>query len=100
VTRFSRYSNLIFSPNDNLKIVLNVQFCKVKNIGHIQATENCLVVTRIVIYTKSEEGKAFVHANCVFVHEAQLSGRYSSSERKRSYFRVLYLVFFDTSLRK
>jgi hypothetical protein len=36
----------------------------------------------IVIYNKSEEGKAFVHANCY------------SSERKRPYSRVLYLVFF------
>jgi hypothetical protein len=26
---------------------------------------------RIVIYTTREEGKAFVHANCMFVHDAQ-----------------------------
>jgi hypothetical protein len=38
-------------------------------------------ITGIVIYSKSEEGKAFVHANCVFVHEA----RSNSSERKRRY---------------
>jgi hypothetical protein len=25
---------------------------------------------KIVIYSKSEEGKAFVHANCVFVDDA------------------------------
>jgi hypothetical protein len=30
-------------------------------------------ITGIVIYSKSEEGKAFVHANCVFVHEAELT---------------------------
>jgi hypothetical protein len=36
--------------------------------------------------SKSEEGQAFVHANC------------NSSERKRPYCRVLYLVLFDTSL--
>jgi hypothetical protein len=30
-------------------------------------------ITRIVIYSKSEEGKAFVQANCVFVHEAELT---------------------------
>jgi hypothetical protein len=52
----------------------------------------------IVIYSKSKEGKAFVHANCVFVHEVELSGRGNSSERKRPYSRVLYLVLFDTSL--
>jgi hypothetical protein len=40
---------------------------------------------KIVIYSKSEEGKAFIHANCV-------------SERKRPYSRLLYLVLFDTSL--
>jgi hypothetical protein len=45
----------------------------------------------------SEEGKAFVHANCVFVHEAELSGRSNSSERKRLHSRVLYLVLYDTS---
>jgi hypothetical protein len=39
----------------------------------------------ILIYSTSEEvGKAFVHANC------------NSSERKRPYSRVLYLVLFDT----
>jgi hypothetical protein len=49
-------------------------------------------------FKKSEEGKAFVHANCVFVHEAELSVRCNSCERKRSYSRVLYLVLLDTSL--
>jgi hypothetical protein len=48
-------------------------------------------VYEIVIYSKSEEDKAFVHANCVFDHEAVLSGRCNSSSR------VLYLVLFDTS---
>jgi hypothetical protein len=48
----------------------------------------------IVIYSKSEEGNAFVHANC----EAKLTGRCNSSERKRPYSRMLYLFFFDTSL--
>jgi hypothetical protein len=52
----------------------------------------------IVFYSKSKEGKAFVHANCVFVHEAELNGRCNSSERKRPYSRVLYLVLFDTSV--
>jgi hypothetical protein len=52
----------------------------------------------MVIYSTSEEGKFFVHANCVFVHEAELSGQCNASERKRPYFRVLYLVLFDTSL--
>jgi hypothetical protein len=33
----------------------------------------------------------------VFVHEAELSGRCNSSERKGPYSRVLYLVLFDTS---
>jgi hypothetical protein len=41
------------------------------------------VCHRNVIYTKSEEDKAFVHAR-VFVHKAELSGRCNSSERKRS----------------
>jgi hypothetical protein len=35
--------------------------------------------SEIVIYSKSEKGKAFVHANCMFVHGAELS------ERKRPY---------------
>jgi hypothetical protein len=52
----------------------------------------------IVIYNESEEGKTFVHANCVFVHEVELSGRHNSSERKPPYSRVLYLGLFDTSL--
>jgi hypothetical protein len=47
---------------------------------------------KIATYSNSEEGKAFVHANCVF--EAELS----ASERKRPYSLVLYLVLFDTSL--
>jgi hypothetical protein len=47
----------------------------------------------LVIYIKNEEGKAFVHANCV-----EPNGRCNSSERKRPYSRVLYLVLFDTSL--
>jgi hypothetical protein len=47
----------------------------------------------LVIYIKNEEGEAFVHANCV-----ELNGRCNSSERKRPYSRVLYLVLFDTSL--
>jgi hypothetical protein len=41
----------------------------------------------LVIYIKNEEGKAFVHANCV-----ELSGR------KQPYSQALYLVLFDTSL--
>jgi hypothetical protein len=45
-------------------------------------------VNEIVIYSKNEEGKAFVHALC---------GRHNSSEQKRPYSRVLYLVLFDTS---
>jgi hypothetical protein len=48
---------------------------------------------QIVIYGKSEEGKAFVHANCMFEYTKS-----NSSERKRLYSRVLYLVLFDTSL--
>jgi hypothetical protein len=32
----------------------------------------------IVIYTTREEGKAFVHANCMFGHDAQRSGRCNS----------------------
>ncbi|KAH0815872.1 hypothetical protein GEV33_006919 [Tenebrio molitor] len=40
-------------------------------------------------WIKNEEGKAFVHANCVLCNP---------SERKRPYSRVLYLVLFDTSL--
>jgi hypothetical protein len=56
------------------------------------------VCKSIVIYSKGEDGKAFAHANCVFVHEAELSGRCNSSERMRPYSRVLYLVLFDTSL--
>jgi hypothetical protein len=44
----------------------------------------------IVINSKSEESKAFVHPNCLFVHKAELSGRCNSSERKRPYSRVLY----------
>jgi hypothetical protein len=51
----------------------------------------------VVIYSKTEESKAFVHANCVFVHEAELNGRCNSSKRKRPYSRVVYLVLFDTS---
>jgi hypothetical protein len=51
---------------------------------------------KIATYSNSEEGKAFVHANCVF--EAELSGRCNASERKRPHSRVLYLVLFDTSL--
>jgi hypothetical protein len=47
-------------------------------------------------YLQYERGKAFVHANCVFVHEAQLRERCNSSERKRPYSRVLYLILFDT----
>jgi hypothetical protein len=50
----------------------------------------------IVIYTTREEGKAFVHANCMFGHDAQRSGRCNSSEQKRPYSRVLYLILFDT----
>jgi hypothetical protein len=50
------------------------------------------------IFSISEEGKAFVHTNCVFVHEAKLSRRCNSSERKWPYFRVLYLVLFDISV--
>jgi hypothetical protein len=34
----------------------------------------------IVIYATREEGKAFVHANCTFGHDAQRSGRCNSSE--------------------
>jgi hypothetical protein len=49
--------------------------------------KNCEIVP-IVIYSKSEEAKAFVHANC---------GRCSSSERKRPYSRVLCLILSDTS---
>jgi hypothetical protein len=52
--------------------------------------------TSIVIYTTREEGKAFVHANCMFGHDAQRSGRCNSSEQKRPYSRVLYLILFDT----
>jgi hypothetical protein len=55
-------------------------------------------VDEIVIYSKIDEDKAFVHANCVFDHEADLRGRCNSSERKRPYSKVLYLVLFDTSL--
>jgi hypothetical protein len=40
-----------------------------------------------VIYSTSEEGKAFVHANCD-----------DARERKLPYSGVLYLVLFDTSL--
>jgi hypothetical protein len=43
-------------------------------------------VYEIVVYSKSEEDKA------------DLSGRCNSRERKRPYSRVLYLVWFDTSL--
>jgi hypothetical protein len=50
----------------------------------------------IVIYTTREEGKAFVHANCMFGHDAQRSGRCNPSEQKRPYSRVLYLVLFET----
>jgi hypothetical protein len=50
----------------------------------------------IVSYSKSEEGKAFVHANCMFVREVELSGRYNSSEQKWPHSRVL--VLFDTFL--
>jgi hypothetical protein len=49
-------------------------------------------------YSKNEEDQAFVHANCMFVHEEELNGQCNSSERKRPYSRVLYLVLFDTSL--
>jgi hypothetical protein len=49
----------------------------------------------IVIYTTREEGKAFVHANCMFGYDAQRSGRCNSSEQKRPYSRVLYLILFD-----
>jgi hypothetical protein len=59
---------------------------------------NQFVFKNIVIYSKSEAGKAFVHANCMFVHEAELSGRNNSSERKRPYSRLLYLVLFDISV--
>jgi hypothetical protein len=38
-------------------------------------------VKYVVIYSKSEGGKAFVHADCVVIHEAELSRRCSSSER-------------------
>jgi hypothetical protein len=51
---------------------------------------------KIVIYTMREEGKAFVHANCMFVHDAQRSGGCNSSEQKQPYSRVLYLILFDT----
>jgi hypothetical protein len=50
----------------------------------------------IVIYTTTEEDKAFVHANCMFGHDAQRSGRCNSSEQKRPYSRVPYLILFDT----
>jgi hypothetical protein len=53
---------------------------------------------RIVIYSKNEERKVFAHANCVFAHEAELSGRCNPSERKMPYFPGLYLVLFDTSV--
>jgi hypothetical protein len=46
-----------------------------------------IIACAIVIYSKNEEGKAFVHALC---------GRHNSSEQKRPYSRVLYLVLFDT----
>jgi hypothetical protein len=52
-------------------------------------TDNCLLKKFHYIYSKNEEGKAFVHANCVLCNP---------SERKRPYSRVLYLVLFDTSL--
>jgi hypothetical protein len=38
----------------------------------------------IVIYTTREEGKAFVHANCMFGHDAQRSGRCNSRDRHNS----------------
>jgi hypothetical protein len=41
--------------------------------------------------TKYSRSRAtFIHANCVFFHEADLSRRCDSSERKRPYSRVLY----------
>jgi hypothetical protein len=55
-----------------------------------------LMVVEIVIYTTREEGKAYVHANCMFGHDAQRSGRCNSSEQKRPYSRVLYLILFDS----
>jgi hypothetical protein len=59
---------------------------------------NQFVLKNIVIYSKSEIGKAFVHANCMFVHEAELSERNNLSERKRHYSRMLYLVLYDISV--
>ncbi|KAH0807601.1 hypothetical protein GEV33_015190 [Tenebrio molitor] len=56
--------------------------------GHLAEDEHDECGARTTKTFKSEEGKAFVHAKCVFVHESELSGRCNSSERKR---------FFDTS---
>jgi hypothetical protein len=57
-----------------------------------------IIITKVLYNSKSEGGRAFAHANCTFVHEAELRGRCNASERKRLYSRVPYLVLFDTSL--
>jgi hypothetical protein len=88
-----------------IKLTVVIQERNLRSYYHntlfLLLTVACLAVKFLLFenfYSKSEEGKAFVHANCVFVHEAELSGRCNSSERKRPYSRVLYLVLFDTSL--
>jgi hypothetical protein len=57
-------TDFIFSQS----LLLSGKQCqaKVKGVWHLSYK-----TTRIVIYTTREKGKAFVHANCMFVHEAQ-----------------------------
>jgi hypothetical protein len=50
------------------------------------------IIHIIIIYSKSEEDKAFIHANCVFDDASQVN---ESGFTLECY---MYLVLFDTSL--
>jgi hypothetical protein len=83
-----------------IKLTVVIQERNLRSYYHntlfLWLTVACLAVKFENVYSKSEKGKAFVHANCLCVHEAELSE--NSSERKRPYSLVLYLVLFDISL--
>jgi hypothetical protein len=84
-----------------IKLTVVIQERNLRSYYHntlfLWLTVACLAVKFENVYSKSEKGKAFVHANCLCVHEAELSDS-NSSERKRPYSLVLYLVLFDISL--
>jgi hypothetical protein len=85
-----------------IKLTVVIQERNLRSYYHntlfLWLTVACLAVKFENVYSKSEKGKAFVHANSLCLHEAELSARGNSSERKRPYSLVLYLVLFDISL--